>query len=36
MKDFKVVLRFTPSGVQARCVKTKKTEKVVDKRREKK
>lgn len=24
MKDFKVVLRFTPKGVQARCVKAEK------------
>ena len=39
MKDFKVVLRFTPKGIQARCVKVEKvsenSKKVVDKRIEK-
>lgn len=40
MKDFKVVLKFTPKGVKARCVKAEKdsenSKKVVDKAREKK
>jgi hypothetical protein len=35
MKDFKVVLRFTPNGVKARCVKIEKvsenSKKVLDK-----
>jgi hypothetical protein len=37
MKDFKVVLKFTPKGVQAKCVKISENQKkVVDKRSEKK
>lgn len=38
MKDFKVVLKFTPKSVKARCVKAEKvsenSKKVVDKQSE--